>query len=54
MFTGVFTQKCSRDKFKATWKLKLGCNWVIEQDNDHKITSKSPAEWLEKKRTKVF
>ncbi len=30
------------------WQLKLGQNWVIQQDNDPKHTSKSTAEQLKK------
>ena len=35
-------------------KLKLGCKWVIQMDNDPKHTSKVVAKWLKDNNVKVL
>uniref|UniRef100_A0AAZ3QW21 Transposase n=1 Tax=Oncorhynchus tshawytscha TaxID=74940 RepID=A0AAZ3QW21_ONCTS len=35
-------------------KLKLGCKWVFQIDNDTKHTSKVVAKWLKDKKVKVL
>ena len=35
-------------------KLKLGCKWVFQMDNDHKHTSKVVAKWLKDNKVKVL
>jgi hypothetical protein len=35
-------------------KLKLGCKWVIQMDNDPKHTSKVVAKWLKDNKVKVL
>ncbi len=34
--------------------LKLKRTWVMQQDNDPKLTSKSTSEWLKKNKIKVL
>ena len=34
-------------------KLKLGCKWVFQKDNDPKHTSKIVAKWLKDNKVKV-
>lgn len=38
----------------SVWQLRLGPNWVMQQDNGHKHTSKSTTEWLKNKRINVL
>ena len=35
-------------------KLKLGCKWVFQMDNDPKHTSKVVAKWLKDNKVKVL
>uniref|UniRef100_A0AAZ3PU11 Tc1-like transposase DDE domain-containing protein n=1 Tax=Oncorhynchus tshawytscha TaxID=74940 RepID=A0AAZ3PU11_ONCTS len=35
-------------------KLKLGCKWVFQMDNDPKNTSKVVAKWLKINKVKVL
>ena len=35
-------------------KLKFGCKWVFQMDNDPKHTSKVVAKWLMDNKVKVF
>ena len=35
-------------------KLKLGCKWVFQMDNDSKHTSKVVAKWLKENKIKVL
>ena len=35
-------------------KLKLGCKWVFQMDNDPKHTSKGVAKWLKDNKVKVL
>jgi transposase len=35
-------------------KLKLGCKWVFQMDNDPKYTSKVVAKWLKDNEVKVL
>ncbi len=41
-------------KSRSIWQLKLGQNWLMQQDNDPKHTSKSYNWKAEKKRINVF
>ena len=36
------------------WKLKLGCHWTLQLDNDPKHTSNSTKAWLQKKSQKIL
>ena len=35
-------------------KLKLGCKWIFQMDNDPKYTSKVVTKWLKDKKVKVL
>ena len=35
-------------------KLKLGCKWVFQMDNDPKHTSKVVAKWLKDNKVKIL
>ena len=48
-------QKILRENFSPSVRyLRLGCGWILQQDNDLKHTSKSTQDCLTKKKPKVL
>ncbi len=51
----VLYQKILKENVRpSVCDLKLKCTWVMQQDNEAKLTSKSTSEWLKNNKIKVL
>ena len=49
-----YQQVLGENVMPSVRKLKLGCHWTFQVDNDPKHTSKSTKAWLQKKSWKIL
>ncbi len=54
MNSALYQKILKENIWPSACDLKFKCTWVMQQDNDPKITSKSISEWLNKNKIKVL
>ncbi len=54
MNSALYQKILKENVWSSVCDLKLKRTWVMQQDNDPKLTSKSTSEWLKKTKIKVL